>query len=169
MVKLSTKNLRLRSLSLNDAKDLYSLRFNEQVTKFIDRKTPKEENEILDFINDRNKDVEQGKIMFWVICKINNPKLIGTICLWNFNESRTIAEIGYELHPDFHGKGFMSEALQAVLNFGFNEIYLKSVEAFTHKNNKPSKSLLNKFSFKLDPHRKDEGFPNNLIYTKYNA
>lgn len=169
MVELSTKNLRLRSLSLSDAKELYKLRFNEQVTKFIDRKKPKEENEILDFIKDRIKDVEQDKIMFWAICRIDYPRLIGTICLWNFNETRTTAEIGYELHPDFHGKGFMSETLKAVLNFGFNEINLRSIEAFTHKNNEPSKSLLNKLRFKLEPHRKDEGFPNNLIYTKYNA
>ncbi len=86
MVKLNTKNLKLRPLSLDDAKDLYSLRFNEQVTKFIDRKKPKDKNELIDFIKDRMEDVEHGKIMFWAICKIDDPKLVGTICLWNFNE-----------------------------------------------------------------------------------
>ncbi len=63
----------------------------------------------------------------------------------------------------------MSEALHAVLDVGFNQINLEAIEAYTHKNNESSKSLLNKFSFKLEPHRKDEGFPNNLIYTKQHA
>lgn len=169
MKSILTERLNLRPLSLQDADDLIEVRFNEEVTKYIKRDKPNDKTEIVSFIKDRIVDVENGKILFWAISLIKTPKLIGTICLWNFNDNKAIAEVGYELHPDYHGQGFMSEALNAVLNYGFKELSLISIEAFTNKHNESSKMLLKKFKFILDAQRKDEGFPNNIIYTKQNA
>jgi ribosomal-protein-alanine N-acetyltransferase len=121
------------------------------------------------FINDRIQDVKKGKTCFWGISELGNTKLIGTICLWNFNSTKTVAEVGYELHPDYHKKGIMSEALNTVLNFGFKDLQLKTIEAFTSQYNQPSRKLLQKFNFKLDVNRVDEGFPDNLIYLKHHA
>ena len=148
--------------------NLYEIRFHPQVIQHIKRKKINNATALKTFISERLKAVNNGDLYFWGISKIDNSKLIGTICLWNFNETKTIAEIGYELHPDFHGKGLMSEAMKSVLNFGFSTLNFVSIEAFTSKHNEPSKSLLNKFGFSLEPNRKDEGFPNNIIYTKHN-
>lgn len=59
----------------------------------------------------------------------------------------------------------MSEALKAVLNFGFNELYLDEILAFTNKFNENSKSLLLKNNFTLEKRRVDEGFPENLVFS----
>ena len=155
-------------MTLEDYEDLYKIRFHPEVLKHIKRDIVKDKLEMKTFISERLEAVKNNNLCFWGISKINNPKLIGTICLWNFNESKTVAEVGYELHPEFHGKGLMSEAMKTVLNFGFSTLNIKSIEAFTSKHNKSSKSLLNKFGFSLEPNRKDEGFPNNIIYTKHN-
>jgi ribosomal-protein-alanine N-acetyltransferase len=95
--------------------------------------------------------------------------LIGTICLWNFSADHTIAEIGYELEPAFQGKGLMSEAVQCVIDFGFNSLHLKALEAFTHKDNTSSMHVLLKNNFQLDPNRKDEENEDNRIYILANA
>jgi ribosomal-protein-alanine N-acetyltransferase len=58
----------------------------------------------------------------------------------------------------------MSEAIVAVLHFGFNELHLKTIEAFTHKNNKPSIALLEKHHFVFQSERREEGFENNRIF-----
>ena len=104
--------------------------------------------------------------MFWAIQQKEESKLIGTISLWNFNEAKTIAEVDYELHPDFHHKGFMSEALESVIEFGFTKLELVTIEAFTDAKNINSQLLLKKFNFKYESYRKDKGFPNNKIYIK---
>ena len=55
--------------------------------------------------------------------------------------------MGYELTPEFQGKGFIQEALSKVINFGFNKLNLQIIEAFTDKNNKPSINALLKYNF----------------------
>jgi ribosomal-protein-alanine N-acetyltransferase len=63
----------------------------------------------------------------------------------------------------------MSEAFEEVLNFGFKNLELKTIEAFTHKNNTASIALLEKLKFVLHPDRRDEGFENNRSYRIENA
>ena len=58
----------------------------------------------------------------------------------------------------------MSEAIVSVLNFGFKDLQLNTIEAFTHKNNIASIALLKKHQFIFQPERKDEGFENNRIF-----
>jgi len=58
----------------------------------------------------------------------------------------------------------MSEALQCVVRFGFNTLKLEVIEAFTSKHNKGSIALLEKNDFNLEQDRKDEGFPDNIIF-----
>jgi len=167
--ELKTDRLLLRNLIIDDYLDLFELRFHPEVIKHIKRKKVDNKLELKRFISEKLQDIKEDNLFFWGMSKTNNPKLIGTICLWNFNAKKTVAEIGYELRPEFHGKGLMSEAMGTVLDYGFRELKLKSIEAFTSKYNESSKSLLNKFDFKLEINRIDEGFPNNIIFTKQNA
>jgi len=167
--ELNTNRLLLRNILEDDYQELFEIRFHPEVLKYIKREIIDDKAELKSFILDRIKDVESGKTCYWGISEFGNSKLIGTICLWNFNNTKTVAEIGYELHPDNHNKGLMSEAMEKVLNFGFKDLQLKTIEAFTSKHNEPSKKLLNKFGFYLEPNRIDEGFPNNIIYIKQHA
>lgn len=66
--------------------------------------------------------------------------------------------------PEFHGKGYMFEAVKAILEYGFNDLKLEKIEAFTHKNNFKSIQLLEKSSFVLNERRKDEEVEDNIIF-----
>ena len=80
-----------------------------------------------------------------------SPNLIGVVCLWNFTEDLRTAELGYELMPAFQKQGFMQEAISSVLHYGFEQIFLDNIEAFTHKKNKNSIKLLKKNGFTRSP------------------
>lgn len=162
---LSTKRLLLRNILETDVSAILQLRSDDLVTKYIDRPKMKSEKEALNFILDRIKDNAKHKIFYWGITLKSNNKLIGTICLWNFSEDKKQAEIGYDLMPKYHHKGYMNEALNKVLEFAFKKIKLSSVEAYTSFKNKNSIYLLEKNKFKLQENRKDKGFPDNRIYT----
>jgi ribosomal-protein-alanine N-acetyltransferase len=58
----------------------------------------------------------------------------------------------------------MSEAFEEVLKFGFEQMDLNTIGAFTHKNNIDSITLLEKQEFVFHPEIKDEGFENNISY-----
>jgi ribosomal-protein-alanine N-acetyltransferase len=58
----------------------------------------------------------------------------------------------------------MSEALNCILDFGFSELNLDKIEAFTHRENEDSKRLLEKNGFNLIADRKDEDNISNIIF-----
>jgi ribosomal-protein-alanine N-acetyltransferase len=161
---LETERLFLRALDLTDAKSIFSLRTNKEVNEFVDRKIPNNLSEARAFIDRINNLTTNNKGIFWVIESKSSHQLMGTIGLRNFEDEENYAEIGYELDPIYQQKGFMSEAFEVVLNFGFKNLELHTIEAFTHHNNAPSIALLEKQNFVLHPERRDEGFENNRSY-----
>lgn len=164
-MKIETERLVLRSIDESHVEDILKIRSNEVVNQFVKRISPKTNYDALDFILTIKKRVKNRETFYWGISLKDQTDLIGTICLYRFSEDRTEAEVGYELLPAYHRKGIMSETLTAVLNFGFNELYLNEILAFTNKFNENSKSLLLKHQFTLEEGRVDEGFPDNLVFS----
>ena len=162
---LTTERLTLRCLELSDDQLLFKLRSNKIVNKYIARPKQKDIKEIRAFISKINDEINNNEWIYWVISLKDDPTLIGDICLWNFSDEKTVAEIGYELDPAFHGKGIMSEALEKIIEFGFKEIELNTIEAYTHKKNNDSTKILQKYNFKQDVERVDKENTENIIFT----
>jgi ribosomal-protein-alanine N-acetyltransferase len=146
---LQTERLVLRQLVPEDVNDITALRNNELVNLHLDRQTTTTEEALL-FINKIDKSISNNQSIYWVIALKENNFLIGTICYWNIVAEKDIAEIGYELHPDYHGKGIMQQAMALVINFGFNTMQLKMITAFTLPANIASVKSLEKNNFKVD-------------------
>ena len=58
----------------------------------------------------------------------------------------------------------MSESLKSVVNFGFIELYIERIEAFTHIQNEKSKNLLVKNGFNIIEDRKDNDDLSNIVF-----
>ena len=161
---LTTERLTLRQSLDSDADAIFILRSDEEANKFVVRTKPTNRESTPSFIKYINSLTEKNESIFWVICEKADPNLIGTICLWNFSEDKTCAEMGYELSLSSRRKGIMSEALKCVLNFSFHTLKLETIEAFTHKDNVASTRMLAKNNFIHAPGRIDKGNSNNVIY-----
>ncbi len=166
--KITTDRLLLRKLTLDDASNVFTLRTNKETNRYISRNIPIDLSDAEDFIKMIHNGTRERKNLFWLIVLKETGTSIGSITYHRISADGKYAEIGYELHPDFHKKGLMSEALQAVLYFGFHSMQLKTIEAFTHKNNTASKALLEKHLFVFQPERRDDGFENNRIFRLVN-
>jgi ribosomal-protein-alanine N-acetyltransferase len=164
-MRIETDRLILKEIDESNVEDILKIRSNEVINQYVKRIPPKTNYDALDFILTIKKRTQNNETFYWGISQKDNPGLIGTICLWKFSEDRKEAEVGYELLPDCHRKGIMSEALNAVLNYGFNELNLQEILAFTNKFNENSKGLLLKHDFVLQEGRTDEGFPDNLVFS----
>lgn len=162
--ELTTERLLLRFLKATDKKEIFILRSDPVINKYIDRPAPTKIEEALLFIKNRNENIKENKALYWAITLKGNPKVIGTICLWNFSEDKKTAELGYELFPAYQGKGIMSEAIKKVIESAFEIMGVETLEAFTHKDNQKSRLLLSKNNFLHDPERKDEDYVNNVIF-----
>lgn len=148
--QLSTERLTLRQLTPADAAAIFALRSDERVNRYLDRSACGSLGEAAAFVEKINSSIAAGTSLYWAVCLRENPLLIGTICLWNFSEDGQSAELGYELSPDFQGRGIMSEALGCVLAYSFGTFDLKKVEAYTHPENTPSEKLLRAHGFRAD-------------------
>jgi len=81
---------------------------------------------------------------------------------WYTDHNR--AEIGYGLFDDtYKSNGIMSEAIVAIVKYGFNTMNLERIEAFVSPNNLPSIKLLKRMKFKEEGFLKHHYFDNNKM------
>lgn len=164
---IHTERLLLRKIETSDADVILFLRNDEVINEFIERpesRQTKTQSDAIRFIDEVNEYFEKGKSITWGITFRNNPRIVGTICLWNFSDNDKVAEVGYDLNPEFQRKGVMSEALVSVIDYGFNTLKLSGIEAFTHSKNTSSKKLLVKIGFQCNVDRTDKDNSFNEIF-----
>ncbi|KQT17573.1 alanine acetyltransferase [Chryseobacterium sp. Leaf404] len=164
-MKLETERLILKPINETHVENILKIRSNEITNKYVVRNTPKNNFDALQFILMIKERTKNNESFYFGISLRNQQNLIGTICLYNFTEDRKTAEVGYELLPEFHHQGLMSEALKVVVDFGFTDVHLQEIVAMTNKFNENSKGLLLKSGFALEDVREDEGFPDNLVFS----
>jgi ribosomal-protein-alanine N-acetyltransferase len=162
--EIKTERLFLRKLRNTDWKIISYLRSDKEVNLFVKRPRAESKDKAIDFITKTNNGMDDRELYYWCITQNHTDLMIGSICLWNFSKSRKTAEVGYDLSPRFQGQGIMNEAMRSVLEFGYNDLQIDLIKAYTHHGNKSSKKLLEKNSFKLIVGRKDEHNEDNLIY-----
>lgn len=160
-----TDRLVLNKLKPFDDLKIELLRSDEVVNRYIDRPKTSSRKDAIAFIQKINGGIDRGeKVYYWAIRLLDQPDLIGTICIWNFSEEDRKAELGYELLPRFHGKGLMDESLKEIISFAFHVLKLHKLEAYTHKENDASVRLLRRNGFLKDDSQTD---PDNLSIEIY--
>ena len=149
---ITTEQLLLRILQEDDTRDIATLRSDKSVNEFIDRPETNTIEEAKQFIENTLKKINNGECLYWVIELKNEKTFLGTISLFNFSAEKNQAEIGFELLPCFQGRGFMQEAIASVILFGFEEMCLQRITAWTKAANKRSLNVLMKNNFRPDSH-----------------
>lgn len=151
--QFETERLLIRELTVADSAALFSHFSDDEVTRFMDIDALNSEAEAVNIINWHAKDSGCR----WGLFEPSTEQLMGTCgyhC-WEQGEFSK-AEIGYDLAKSYWGKGFMSEAIGPILDFGFEQMGLSMVEAEVEKANARSITLLKKLGFTLDLTRSGE-------------
>ncbi len=144
---LTTERLTLRELSIDDHQDIFALRSDTEINKYLDRQPCKSTEDAINFINKVKENIEKGNSLYWAITLTDLKTIVGTICLYDFSRENDSCEIGYELMTKFQGSGIMKEAAQVVIDYAFQTLKFKNILAFTHRDNQNSTKLLLKFNF----------------------
>ena len=170
---LETERLLLRRIDTNDAEAILELRGNPETMKYIPRPLAKDLEDALGHVAMINDKIENNEGINWGITLKGNPKLIGIIGHYRIKPENYRAEIGYMILPEFHGMGISSEAIKAVVDYGFNEMKLHSIEAIIDPENIASERVLQKNGFVKEAHLKEneyyEGrFWDTVIYSLLN-
>ncbi|MUL36838.1 GNAT family N-acetyltransferase [Gloeocapsopsis dulcis] len=154
---LTTKRLLLRQATQEDAKAIFAIFSDSKVTQFHDLDTFTHLDEAIEVIERRSKGFESGRGIRWGIACQQDNCLIGS-CGFTWDREANAAEVGYELASQFWQQGIMSEALRAILQYGFETTGLQYVIAEVMLENVASKKLLQKLGFQRHGILKQHGF-----------
>jgi len=127
--ELKTPRLILRKLRLPDATDFFCFAGSEAVTRYMFWKPHKDVQESFASIEKTVSLYERGNCWRWGIALGETDELIGIIDLLGINETERSCTFAYMLAREFWGRGFMTEALRAVLNFAFGQLGMETVWA----------------------------------------
>ena len=95
----------------------------------------------------------------WGITLRGDDKLIGSAGFYKWVQpERHRAEMGYDLNPAFWGKGIMTEALSAIIQYGFGQMGLHRIEVLISHENKRSQMLIRRLGFKREGVLRDHYF-----------
>lgn len=147
-----TPRLLLRPLVLSDAKDLFVMDSNPNVHKNLWQKPYASIQEIHDYIEMiRNQYLTHNIGRFSTILK-ETIELIGWTGIKYIenhieNGNTNFYDYGYRLDEKFWNKGYATEASIAWLDYGFNQMNIKIMNAYTHTQNGASNHVLQKVGF----------------------
>lgn len=144
---LTTERLTLRQLSTDDQQNIFALRSDKKINKYLDREPCKTIEDAINFINKVNDNIQKNNSIYWVITLRKTKTFVGTICLFDFSNEKNSCEIGYELMTKFQSQGIMKEATEKVIDYAFKTLQFQKIIAFTHNENQNSTKLLTKFNF----------------------
>lgn len=150
-VKLETKRLILRPITLDDVEDFYEMDSNPKVHLFLGNNpvtSIKQSQSAIQGILQQYKDYGIGRL---AMIKKDTGEFVGWSGLKFERELRKefdYYDIGYRLKEEFWGNGYATEAAIASLNYGFNDLKLKEICAAADVNHIASNTILKKIGMK---------------------
>jgi putative acetyltransferase len=145
MKQIETKRLLLRGWCFDDAEDLFDYASNPNVGPHGGWKPHETVEESKDIIRDLFLD----KYSCWAIVERSSGKVIGSIGFEQDTKRNvpTCMELGYALAEEHWGKGFMTEAVEAAIRYGFSELELSMIAIYRDPRNQRSGRVIDKSGF----------------------
>jgi len=145
---LKTKRLILDKLLSKDEKAIFDYRSNKANFPNVDMGEYAILDEVKKYIDIMNAGVIKNQWIIWAIRDKKSKDIVGTVSIWQIDKENSIAEVGYGIFSEFRGRGYMTEALIKTIDYGFDIMGLKTIDAYTGITNEKSIELLKRAGFK---------------------
>lgn len=160
-LRLETPRLLLRPLELADVDDLWPIVSEPTFPAQLSWAAHRDPSETRAFVEQAHCDLADGVAVRWAI--VHGGKAVGAIGLhdicWQVRALRVDrADLGYWLAPAVAGQGLMTEAVQAVVKFGFDVIGLHKITAHCFAENAASRRVIEKAAFRWVGRTEDEAW-----------
>jgi [ribosomal protein S5]-alanine N-acetyltransferase len=167
---LESERLFFRAVTNDDAPVVLQLRSNPETMKYIPRPLLKNIDDALEHIKMIQDKVESNEGINWAVCLKENHKMIGFVGHYRIKPENYRSEIGYMILPEYHNKGYVSEAVKVLLDYGFKTLNFHSIEAIIDPDNLASEKVLQKNGFVKEAHLVEneyynETFIDTVIYS----
>ncbi|MBR6766603.1 MAG: GNAT family N-acetyltransferase [Clostridia bacterium] len=144
MPDLDTARLRLRKLTMQDAHDIYHYSKDYEVARHVLWDAHRSIGESRAYLRFMLRKYRMREPASWGIEYLATGEIIGTIGFMWIQTDNASAEVGYSLSRDYWNRGIMTEALKAVIEYGFSALNLNRIEAQHETTNPASGSVMRK-------------------------
>lgn len=138
---LETKRLILKPIALSHLDDLFALRSDPNVMKYIGHGTIQTKKEVEDFIKSSLGYYEKYNLDFFSVFEKETGEFVGQAGLFHFNFD---IELAYRLHEKYWYRGYATELAKALIDYGFNKLSLPKIIAIVHPKNERSRRVMEK-------------------------
>jgi RimJ/RimL family protein N-acetyltransferase len=141
--RLSTDRLVVRAMASDDVDDIHAYQSRADVCRYLPFE-PRTRDEVVEKVAEHSTALAlNGEGDFWrlAIERAAEPGVIGDLFFAIKGVGNATGEIGWTLHPDFHGQGYMTEAAGALLEIAFATLGLHRVFAQLDARNDASIAL----------------------------
>jgi len=144
---LRTERLVLRQVTESDGPGLFDIFGDDQVTAHYawDTFTSIEQGHAL--AEQTARAYRERDALRWGLVPHGSEQIIGTCGYTRWNAESRFAILGYDLARQYWHRGLATEAVTAVLRFGFEQMELNRVEALVMAGNVASITLLSRIGF----------------------
>jgi ribosomal-protein-alanine N-acetyltransferase len=157
---IETERLLLRRMTLDDAAGLYAYAVDPEVSHYTTWSPPQSIDDSRAYLSGMIARYDRGEVAEWGIVHKSDRKFIGTCGFIEWNTRHNRAEIGYALSRVYWKHGYMTEAIGAVITFGFLQMELNRIEAKCIPENIGSATVMEKNGMKK------EGTLRDYMYAK---
>ncbi|MCW9705831.1 GNAT family N-acetyltransferase [Fodinibius salsisoli] len=141
---LETDRLRLRQLMARDIDRIVQYANNPKIEEMtLNMPFPYGEKDAVSWLATAHEGFSEERHYVFGICSLQTDKVMGGIGL-KVNKRFNRAELGFWLGEPFWSKGYITEGVEAVLEFGFNELELNKIFAFHMVKNPASGKVMTK-------------------------
>ncbi len=163
---LPTERLRLRPLRVDDAEVLHPVFADEELMRWWSSGPHETVAETRDYVA---QNCEGTRWRTWAITTVQDDTALGWVVLIRSEGRPNVREIGYILNRSAWGTGIAREAVNRVIQYGFEELGLRRIYADVDPDNLPSIKLLKILCFQQEAHLRQEwethiGIRDSLIF-----
>jgi len=145
--QIETKNLILRRIYPADSSAIFDILADVKVTEFYDDDAYTDIAQAGDQIEAWENGYKNRVCIRWGISQKDEGKIIGSCGFYGIHTWNERASFGYELARDCWRQGIMTEALSAMIDFGFIGMGLNRLDAVVMPGNIASIKMLEKLGF----------------------
>lgn len=147
---LTTLRLRLRQLRADDLQDLYAYASDSEIDQYTPWTRYQSLAEAQADLTEYVGEYERDGFGVWGIEHQADSRLIGITNLSMPHRHHRRSELGYTIARTYWGQGYATEAVQAVVSFGFEQMQLNRIEALVLPNNVASARVLEKVGMRYE-------------------
>lgn len=144
----ATERLLLRRLTSADAAALHAVFSDPEVMRYWSSPAWSTIEQAHKYIADADAGLASGAMLRLGIEIAATGQLIGQVTLYRFDQQNRRCDVGYALGRAYWGKGYLGEALAAMLGHGFAALDLNRVEADIDPRNSASARALERLGFR---------------------